>query len=98
MPLMNGAERAFAGSIARLSYENPFLPGRIALERAALGDEFVASAPVWTVRADREVQNPNVERLHARVETLAATLRERMVAGRSEERRVGRECGYRLLC
>ena len=81
MSLMSGAERAFAGSIVRLSYENPFLPGRIALERAALGDEFVESAPVWTVRADRDVQNPNIGRLRARVERLARTIRERLVAG-----------------
>jgi transcriptional regulator with AAA-type ATPase domain len=81
MALMNGPERAFASTIARLAYENPFLPGRITLERMALGDEFVESAPIWTVRVDREIQNPNVARLSARVERLAATLRERLVAG-----------------
>jgi hypothetical protein len=81
MALLSGPERVFAGTVARLAYANPFLPERIALERAALGDEFVDTAPVWTVRVDRDVQNPNVARLGARVGDLAAALRERLAAG-----------------
>jgi DNA-binding NtrC family response regulator len=81
MAFMTGAERALAETVARLAYENPFLPERISLERGALGDAFVETAPIWAARVDRAVQNPNVERLQARVEALAETLRARLVDG-----------------
>ena len=44
-PLMTESERALAETVARLAHENPFLPGRIALERSALGDAFIESTP-----------------------------------------------------
>ncbi len=81
MAFLSAAERSFATATAQLAYANPFLPERIELERAALGDEFVEGAPVWTVRIDREVQNPNVARLGARAGEVAAGLRERLAGG-----------------
>ncbi len=83
MAFMTEAERSLASAIAGLGHANPFLPERIALERAALGDAFVAADPVWTVRPDRAVQNPNVVRLAERAAALAGRLRDRLAAGPS---------------
>src|SRR4029077_3655902 len=83
MPFLTEAERALATAIAGLGHANPFLPERIALERAVLGDAFVAADPVWTVRPDRAVQNQNVVRLAERAATLARHLRDRLATGPS---------------
>src|SRR5438552_1354487 len=81
MGFMSGEERALAAALSRLGYANPFLPERIEAERAALGPAFVHADRVWSVRADRTVQNPNIARLGERAAALAATLRERLAAG-----------------
>src|SRR5437867_9254461 len=81
MTFMTGDERAFASAIARLAHANPFLPERVEYERIALGSEFVPAGPVWSVRADRAVQNPNVRLLGERTAALVERLRERLAAG-----------------
>src|SRR5438094_835060 len=81
MGFMSGEERALGAALSRLGYANPFLPERIEAERAALGPAFVHADRVWSVRADRTVQNPNIARLGERAAALAATLRERLAAG-----------------
>src|SRR2546430_15745340 len=81
MGFMSGEERALAAALSRLGYANPFLPERIEAERAALGPAFVHADRVWSVRADRTVQNPNIARLGERAAAPAATLRERLAAG-----------------
>jgi DNA-binding NtrC family response regulator len=78
---MNAEERARAVAISRLGYSNPFLPERIENERAVLGTGFTSTDAIWTVRADREVQNPNVARIGELAGALAARLRERLVGG-----------------
>src|SRR2546428_6615309 len=78
---MSGEGRALGAALSRLGYANPFLPERIEAERAALGPAFVHADRVWSVRADRTVQNPNVARLAERAMALAALLRERLAAG-----------------
>jgi hypothetical protein len=101
MPFFAAAERALAEATARLSYANPFLPERIEHERAVLGPDFVDTQPVWSVRLGLEVQNPNVARIGARVETLAATLRGRIADGRAapsdDERRLYEDVVVYLL-
>ena len=57
-------------AISRLDYCNPFVPGRIALEREALGPDFNDTATVWSKRVDLEVGRGNIGRLIARVEPL----------------------------
>ena len=57
---------------------NPFLAERVAHEREALGADFVPYEAIWHARADREVQNPNLEHLNRRVETMAESLRVRI--------------------
>src|SRR5438046_10635242 len=81
MGFMSGEERALSAALPRLGYANPFLPELIEAERAALEPAFVHADRVWSVRADRTVQNPNIARLGERAAALAATLRERLAAG-----------------
>jgi transcriptional regulator with AAA-type ATPase domain len=80
MPLFTPAERHFAKAVADLSYCNPFLPERIELERAALGDAFEETSVVWSRQA-WERERPNVTRLNERTEHLVASLRDRLVRG-----------------
>ena len=56
--LLSAAEREFAQALSRLAYCNPFLPERIAAERAALGGDFSDRDRVWNVRVDRESCTP----------------------------------------
>lgn len=77
MPFFTPAERRFADVILRLVYMNPFVPQRIALEREALGDEFVAEESVWSLRADRTEPRQNVVRLGRRTEEILAAVESR---------------------
>ena len=53
----------FLSSVAKLGYGNPFLPERIAFEKAALGREFVPGGPVWSASvSDPDADPPNVYR------------------------------------
>ena len=38
---MTPSQRALLQGVSRLGYANPFLPERVAAERAVLGDEFI---------------------------------------------------------
>ncbi len=48
MPTLSRQEYHFLSSVAKLGYCNPFLPERIAFEKAALGREFVDGGEVWS--------------------------------------------------
>ena len=50
MPLFTEAERRILKAVSNLAYANPFLPERTQFERAALGRDYVHSAPVWSAR------------------------------------------------
>jgi transcriptional regulator with AAA-type ATPase domain len=81
MSLFQPAERAFAEAVANLCYCNPFLPERIELERAALGESFDEKSAVWSRQANWEQERPNVTRLNDRTEQLVAALRQRLDGG-----------------
>jgi DNA-binding NtrC family response regulator len=85
MPFLTPQSRAFLQAVSQLAYANPFLPERVQFERAALGDAFVPSEPVWS----QHVQHPEqpranvwriVERLEPLAEQLQACLRDRAEA------------------
>ncbi|MGD9645505.1 MAG: sigma 54-interacting transcriptional regulator [Pirellulales bacterium] len=78
MSLFNSADRRFAEVVVRLAHCNPFLPDRIACERAALGDEFDAHLSDWNVRYEDEHDHPNLQRLVARSEATLEQARERL--------------------
>ena len=81
MSLAASAQWHFLQSVANLAYSNPFLPERIALERAALQEDFVPGEPTWSASAaDPDAARPNVARIYARLETIIGALRERFEA------------------
>ncbi len=73
-------ERDLAAAIAGLNYANPFLPERVALERAALGDDYSDQGQVWHGDGTRGEQ-PNVKRIQRLAETLTEQLRRRLDEG-----------------
>src|SRR4051794_8096408 len=81
MAFLSKSERAFLQSVSQLAYCNPFLPERIACERAALGGDYVEGEPVWSLPVDEpERPRANVWRIVARLEPLAEQLRARLGA------------------
>src|SRR5689334_8188620 len=87
MGLFNDSERHFAEALGRLTYCNPFLPERIECEREALGEVFVSSAAVWSVRPGHEGERENVTQLLSRAEALADAIRARLGKGQSASRK-----------
>src|SRR5689334_1095795 len=72
-------DRDLLASIAQLGYCNPFLPDRIALEKAALGREFVAGGPVWSATvSDPDAKRTNVILLQAKTGEVVERSRERL--------------------
>jgi transcriptional regulator with AAA-type ATPase domain len=68
MPLFTDSERRLLKAVSDLAYANPFLPERTQFERAALGRDYVPSAPVWSASvSEPDAPSPNVARLHARL-------------------------------
>jgi transcriptional regulator with AAA-type ATPase domain len=74
-------ERAFAESVRALSRTNPFTPERRALERRALGNDFVDVRGPWGAGFDRRANNPNVDRIEERAIRLADVLLARRGEG-----------------
>jgi hypothetical protein len=80
--LLSPQERAFLQAVSKLAYCNPFLPERVALEREALGSEFVAGEPVWSMPVDDPARvRANAWKLAARVEKLCEALQQKLSAG-----------------
>jgi hypothetical protein len=70
--------RRLLQSVSRLAYCNPFLPDRMALERAVLGGEFEEGEPVWSQQVeDPDRPRPNVWRIMDRLSPLI----DELVAG-----------------
>src|SRR6266404_8764727 len=79
MSAFSKPDRHFLESVAGLGYSNPFLPERIAFEKAALGRDFVPSGSVWSASVtDPDATPPNVnaiyKKLNERIEDLHARL------------------------
>ncbi|MEO1171746.1 MAG: sigma 54-interacting transcriptional regulator, partial [Myxococcota bacterium] len=69
-----------AESVAALSYCNPFLSERIALEQRVLGVSIAARTPVWTPGADL-AEDPAIALLQRRAEGLLRQARDSIAAG-----------------
>src|SRR5713226_1396757 len=84
MFILAPAERALLRSVSELAYCNPFLPQRVALERAVLGGEFVEGEPVWSMRVEEPDQpRANVWKIIALLEPVVDRLSARLGAGRT---------------
>jgi len=81
MTVFSRSEHRFLASVARLGYCNPFTPERVELERAALGPDFVAGGPIWSVSVnDPDTTRPNVVRLHQKLPSVIETVHARLSA------------------
>ena len=79
---MQPGDRAFAGAMTRIITCNHFLPERIALEREALGSDFVDDpSAVWNLNTDSGVRNPNIMRLTERTGAIVERLRQALKGG-----------------
>ncbi len=79
----SAVDRRFLEAVSRVAFCNPFLPDRIELERAALGDEFQAgSSPVWNRGSDVDEAQPNIERLAARAKAIIDGARAALASGK----------------
>ena len=79
MALFDGEQLAFAKAVSQLTYCNPFLPERIDGERKALGDRFIEVDPVWHRTAEGLKDNPNIDLLVERVQSVADRARAQLV-------------------
>lgn len=87
MLLESAEDRHFVEAVSRLAFCNPFLPERIESERAALGEAFIPGDNVWSVAGSLDGDRPNVGRLAAPVERVAAAMRDKLAAGAAASER-----------
>ncbi len=83
MTLFGSKDRQTVGSLARLTYSNPFDPEFIERERSILGADYVPHGAVWSLRTDQNDENTSLEQLAAISERVARDARERLVRSRS---------------
>lgn len=81
MSLMSPAERHFADLVARITYGNPFLPGREALERDAVGPDWIDLQPHWSQDPDLVSHDANIQVLVRRTRELMERLAARLAGG-----------------
>jgi transcriptional regulator with AAA-type ATPase domain len=71
MDFLTADRRRMLEAVSRLAYCNPFLPERMELERAVLGEAFEEGEPVWSQQVDDpDRPRPNVWRIAERLEPL----------------------------
>jgi transcriptional regulator with AAA-type ATPase domain len=84
MTMLSREERRFLSAVAQLGYGNPFLPERIAFEKAALGREFVAGGPVWSASvSDPDTESPNVVSIYRKLSALMETLPAKLASAQA---------------
>ena len=87
MTLFSDKDRRVARAVSRLVTLNPFLPEWLEAEREALGTTAAAtsdSGHVWSMRADSDVERPEIEELVNRAAKLADAARTRLLSGKSD--------------
>ena len=101
MDVFSKQEQHFLSSVAKLGYGNPFLPERIAFEKAALGREFVDGGEVWSASvSDPDAEPPNVAAIYKKLSALMEVLPARAVCRfrlHGEERAAYEESAHYLL-
>ena len=98
---MTDRERRILGAISKLAYCNPFLPEHTEHESAALGNQFVAGSAAWSASVTNpDAPNPNVVKVHERLESLIPRVHARLVAAveaNAEELAIYIDCAQYLL-
>lgn len=83
MAILSNRDLKVAEAIGQIGYCNPFLPERLALERAALGGDFRCADPVINLPPDADIKTifPNFVALRERAEVLSETMRLKLLSG-----------------
>lgn len=83
MAILSKRDFKVAEAIGQIGYCNPFLPERLALERAVLGGDFCCADPVINLPPGADLQTifPNIVGLRERAEVLSETMRSKLVSG-----------------
>jgi sigma-54 specific flagellar transcriptional regulator A len=83
MAILSSRDLKIAEAIGQIGYCNPFLPERLTLERAALGEDFCCADPVINLPPDADLQTifPNFIALRERAEVLSETMRRKLLSG-----------------
>jgi DNA-binding NtrC family response regulator len=89
MAILSSRDLKIAEAIGQIGYCNPFLPERLALERAALGEDFCCADPVINLPPDADLQAifPNFIALRERAEVLSETMRRKLLSGATSTER-----------
>ena len=76
MAILSSRDLKVAEAIGQIGYCNPFLPERLDLERAALGEDFCCADPVINLPPNADFQTifPNFVALRERAEALLETM------------------------
>jgi transcriptional regulator with AAA-type ATPase domain len=100
MLFLSSSQKVLLQGVSRLGYANPFLPERVAAERAVLGQEFIEGEAVWSYRAEHPEPRANVWRTVAKLEPVVEQLAVRLSAGvsaRPEELALYEDAALQLL-
>jgi len=83
MAILSSQDLRVAEAIGEIGYCNPFLPERLALERAALGAAFQCADPVINLPPDSDLKAifPNFTALRERAEFLSEKMRSSLLGG-----------------
>jgi DNA-binding NtrC family response regulator len=83
MAIFSSRDLKVAEAIGQIGYCNPFLPERLDLERAALGEDFCCADPVINLppNADFQAIFPNFVALRERAEALSETMCSKLRSG-----------------
>jgi transcriptional regulator with AAA-type ATPase domain len=87
MALFDPEDRTLVEALSQLVYANPFLPERVACERAALGKHFSSSGEAWfaadadLLPPEQHADRPNVRRMREESARVAEKARARLVGG-----------------
>lgn len=84
--IIHSSIRQQAKALSDLSYCNPFIPKRIELERAVLGEAFIYTDSTWHKRQDRVGVPPNIDLTIAKADTIVKSIREALLARKSASR------------
>jgi hypothetical protein len=87
MALLNSSERRLAEAISSLTFCNPFVPGRMELERAVLDGDYIVSDRSWNFPLTGQDQRPNETLLRNKVAAFITALRRRMTEKKGPDSR-----------
>jgi DNA-binding NtrC family response regulator len=81
MTFLNRAESKRLEALAALANCNPFIPERVAYEKAALGSAYTDLGNTWHLNLDPRMINPNVDKIREQLPTFVGQLRDRLAQG-----------------